>query len=60
METLTEYEQGVIDQFKQYEKEAHVAMHKAETRRSTMLKVLGHKADCPLCRNRHWPVCKDK
>lgn len=57
---LTKYEQGVIDEFKYYENEAHVAMRKAETFRRAMLSTLGHKADCPLCGNRHWPVCKGK
>lgn len=24
-----------------------------------MLKALGEKADCHLCGNRHWPICKE-
>lgn len=57
---LTEYEQSVIDEFKHYEKEAHVAMRKVEAFRRTMLSTLGRKADCHLCGNHHWPVCNAK
>lgn len=56
---LSKYEQSVVEEFKYYELEAHMAMRKAETFRRTMLEVLGHKADCPLCGNRHYPVCKE-
>lgn len=55
---LSEYEQSVIDEFNHYEKEAHTAMRKVETLRRAMLKVLGHKANCHLCGNQHWPVCE--
>lgn len=58
MEKLTPYEQSVIADFKYYENEAHITMRKAEAMRGVMLRVLGHKADCPHCRNRHWPVCE--
>lgn len=56
---LSKYEQSVVEEFKQYELEAHTAMRKVETKRRAMLSVLGHKADCHLCGNRHYPICKE-
>ena len=58
MEKLTTYEQSVVNEFEYYELEAHMAMRKAESYRGEMLRVLGHKADYPLCGNRHYPICK--
>lgn len=57
MEKLTPYEQSVIAEFIYCESEARAAMREVESSRKEMLKVLGHKADCPHCRNRHWPIC---
>lgn len=56
---LTKHEKEMMAEVDYYEHEAKVAADKARTIRRAALQVLGPKADCHLCGNQHWPLCKE-
>lgn len=59
MEELTIEEQEAIACYEEANNEASKASIRCTDAYWAMIKTLGEKANCHLCGNAHWPICRD-
>lgn len=59
MKELTPNEESMIRELAYTVDEIRKLNRSAKNQYLALLDTLGEKADCHLCGNRHWPLCKE-